>query len=62
MKVYILKDDKNDIRYVGITSGSLRSRLIKHRHDTKHRSKNIGKINWFNENNISIKEKDILML
>ena len=40
MKVYVLKDDKNNIRYVGITSGSLRSRLTKHIHDTNHRSKN----------------------
>ena len=56
MKVYVLKDDKNNIRYVGITSGSLRSRLTKHIHDTKYRSKNIDKINWFKENNIFIEE------
>ena len=41
MKVYVLKDDKNNIRYVGITSGSLRSRLTKHIHDTKYSSKKI---------------------
>jgi hypothetical protein len=49
-KVYILKvKDTNDIRYVGITSGKLNTRLNKHLHDIKREScKNNYKKNWLN--------------
>ena len=61
-KIYILRrDDSDTIKYVGITSGALKSRLNKHYNSIKSiHTKNKHKINWFNENygNITIEKID----
>jgi len=51
-KVYILKNiNSNLVKYVGITSGTLKSRLSKHYNSIKlENNKNKHKINWFNNN------------
>lgn len=49
--IYILKDQSNNVKYVGITTQSLRTRLTKHYYDVKtNKTKNKHKISWFNNN------------
>jgi len=62
-KVYILRSSM-DLRpsYVGITSGSLKSRLNKHLHDIKRpKCKNLHKKNWLlkHKNDIIIEQIDV---
>ncbi len=61
-KVYILRTiDDTTPRYVGITTGMLNTRLVKHIHDIKRKAcKNIHKKNWLakNKENIIIEQID----
>lgn len=59
-KVYVLKDKKDEVKYVGITSSSLKTRLSKHYNDVKMmRTKNKHKISWFNNNHGEIVIEEI---
>jgi group I intron endonuclease len=62
-KVYILRTiDDTTPRYVGITTGKLNTRLVKHIHDIKREAcKNIHKKNWLakNKENIIIEQIDV---
>ena len=61
-KIYILRLTNDSIpRYVGITSGDLSKRLVRHIHDIKREScKNIHKKNWISKyrNDIIIEQID----
>jgi hypothetical protein len=49
--IYILKDMSDNIKYVGITTQSLKTRLTKHYYDVKtNKTKNKHKISWFKKN------------
>jgi hypothetical protein len=45
-KVYYLKDQYNKIRYIGITTKSLKERYDEHIRDCKYNNKNSHKVKW----------------